>query len=217
MINKKILLVDDCGLTLNSTKRIIRNHGSFEVITTDSPLYAIRLLRTQTIDLVVSDMRIPETHRLHEIQGFELLSIIKTDFPKIKTLFYTIDGSEYAIVNAFEMGCCDGYVIKGRKGSEMLLKAIDSIFEKGIFINDYISSILKKKESQKKIFENLTEEEMEIIKLLSSGLSDKEIVTEMQISISLFEKRMLKMFEKFNVRNKAQMICYVIENNLLEL
>lgn len=118
---KVILFVDDEVQILKSLKRLFRGSG-YEVYFADSGAMAIDILTNNRVDLVVTDIRMPE------MDGFELLKHIKEDYPL--TLRVALSGftDNRKIFDALENNLAKLYMFKPWDNSE-LLATIDKIFE----------------------------------------------------------------------------------------
>ncbi len=118
---KKILFVDDEVQILKSLKRLFRGSG-YEVFFADSGKLAIEVLEQGPIDLVVTDIRMPE------MDGFELLKYIKEHYPL--TLRVALSGftDNRKIFSALENNLAKLYMFKPWENAEFL-STIDKIFE----------------------------------------------------------------------------------------
>ena len=75
--NKTILVVDDESSLLNLTNDILSSHG-FNVFCTESAKEALNILQNETIDILISDVIMPE------MNGYQLAAIVKEKYPEIK-------------------------------------------------------------------------------------------------------------------------------------
>lgn len=118
---KVILFVDDEVQILKSLKRLFRSSG-YEVYFADSGAMALNILMDHRVDLVVTDIRMPE------MDGFELLKHVKKDYPL--TLRVALSGftDNRKIFSALENNLAKLYMFKPWDNSE-LLATIDKIFE----------------------------------------------------------------------------------------
>jgi DNA-binding NtrC family response regulator len=85
---KKVLIVDDEEtLTWSMAKSLSKDKDKYEVIVANNGKEALNLLKTNRIDLVISDIRMPD------INGLDLLVKIKKEFPETKVIIMTAYGS----------------------------------------------------------------------------------------------------------------------------
>jgi HD-like signal output (HDOD) protein len=125
---KSILFVDDEIQILKALKRLFHN-SAYEVLFAESGVEALELFETRTIDLVVTDIRMPE------MDGFELLRRIKIKSPL--TLRVTLSGytDSKNILKALEDNLAKLYVFKPWDNQE-LITTIDRLFEVQALLNN---------------------------------------------------------------------------------
>lgn len=101
---KKILVIDDDELFLETLERLLASHG-FQVSTARSGMEAIELVRRDCFDLIISDVRMPE------MDGIETLKKIKEQDPRSRSIVMTGYASDTAAIQALKLGA-DDYINK---------------------------------------------------------------------------------------------------------
>jgi DNA-binding response OmpR family regulator len=125
---KKVLIVDDEeDLTWSISKNLSRDKEKFDIICVNSGREALQVLAQTDVDLVVSDIRMPE------ISGLELLLEIKEKYSHIKVIIMTAYGTPDYEKVAFERGCIY-YLEKPFEISHLRDVIIDSLTEKKGFV-----------------------------------------------------------------------------------
>ena len=109
----KVLIIDDEPELRNLIKRILELE-EFSVLTASSSTEALYLLSKNEIDIVVSDVRLPDK------SGLELLPIIKKQFPLIEVIILTAYGRIEDGVKAIKEGAFD-YIVKGDEDNKLTL------------------------------------------------------------------------------------------------
>ncbi|MFQ5978361.1 MAG: two-component system response regulator [Candidatus Heimdallarchaeota archaeon] len=94
----RILLVDDDKDLLLAFKKFLFKEGTFELISTTSPLEALRLLKERQFDVIVSDWPMPE------INGFELFKRIRSENNTIPFILFTCKPREEVALEALNSG-----------------------------------------------------------------------------------------------------------------
>lgn len=112
-MKKSILFVDDEKPILRSLSRLFFQ-TDYEVFTAESVEYALKILKSTKIDLVVSDMRMPG------MQGNEFLEIVKEKYPHIERLILSGYADEQLVIDALENNLASTYMFKPWVNSEML-------------------------------------------------------------------------------------------------
>lgn len=108
-----ILIVDDEEMMRNLLEKILGREG-YKIKTAEDGVAALDVLRSEKIDIVISDMKMPR------MNGFELLKIVKKEFPQIGVIIMTAYGDTYTVKDALLLGA-DEYITKPFKSYEIAL------------------------------------------------------------------------------------------------
>ena len=108
-----ILVVDDESMMRNLLKKILSRDG-YQVVLAESGDDALNTLATEKIDLVISDLKMPG------LDGFELLKVVKEEYPDIAIIMMTAYGDTYTVKDALLLGA-DEYITKPFKSFEISL------------------------------------------------------------------------------------------------
>lgn len=122
MINKHLLLVDDVASMRNMTKAILRNAGFTNLYEAQDGVVAIKLMKTQQMDLIICDWIMPN------MNGLELFKESKTD-KKLKDIpFLMLTGSSdvQKVQEAIAAGVTD-YIIKPYQPNVFLTKIFSKL------------------------------------------------------------------------------------------
>ena len=123
--------------------------------------------------------------------------------------------TEKAIIEMLKAGA-GGYLLKESKPSDLLI-AIQTIKEKGFYINDLVSGRLMaslKKDPVKPIF---SEKELNFLQFCSTELTYKEIATQMGVSHRTVDNYRESLFPKLNVKSRTGLLVYGIKNGLIKI
>ena len=112
MRQNKVLIIDDEPELRNLIRRLLELEG-FSVLTAGTSAEALEILHKNEIDIVVSDVRLPDK------SGLELLPIIKKQFPSIENIILTAYGRIEDGVNAIKDGAFD-YIVKGDEDNKLI-------------------------------------------------------------------------------------------------
>lgn len=149
----------------------------------------------------------------------EATKLIKAQFSHIKILVLSMHNEKGVIQNVVDAGA-DGYLLKNTNQNE-LISAIKKICEgEKFFSSDVTMTLLSKggvsdSNEDKEIVESLTEREIEILKLISEGLSNKEIGDQLFISHRTVDTHRTNLMKKLNVHNIAGLIRFALKNKLV--
>jgi HD-like signal output (HDOD) protein/CheY-like chemotaxis protein len=136
---KKILLVDDELHILKALGRVFMD-TDYEILTAESGDEALQMLATNSVDLIMSDMRMPR------MDGYELLVRVKKDYPDIIRIILSGYTDEKIVLKALQNSVAILYVVKPWDNSK-LIKMLEQVFEtKEILISANLLSIINKTE-----------------------------------------------------------------------
>ena len=213
----KIILVDDHQMFRDGVKSILHDEQNMELVGevgNGSDLY--RLLESVKPDMVVTDISMPD------ISGIEIAKYISENFPDIKILILSMHVREDFIIKAIEAGA-NGYLPKDTSMNE-LLEAINTIskgdnyFNRGIsdtILKAFINQSRPQKEAAKK--DSLTGRELEIIRNVVDGLTNRQIAEKLCISIRTVDSHKNNIMHKLNLKSSVELVKYAIKNRLADL
>jgi len=210
----KILIADDHQIVTDGLKNILKDVEGIRVVATAANgAEAYDICNTLSINIVLMDIDMPK------LTGIEATKLIKRDFGHIKILVLSMHNEKGVIQNVVEAGA-DGYLLKNTNQNE-LIEAIKKICEgEKFFSSDVTMTLLSKGAAtetteDKELVESLTEREIEILRLISEGLSNKEIGDQLFISHRTVDTHRTNLMKKLNVHNIAGLIRFALKNKLV--
>ena len=153
-------------------------------------------------DVVLMDVNLPGK------SGIECVARLKESLPKTQVIMLTVYRNQELIFKALQAGAC-GYLLK-RCSPEELLKAITEVRTGGAPMTPEIARMLvevyQRKPPGPTPTEELTAREMEILALLSEGLSNKEIADRLSVSYDTVRAHLHHIYEKLHVRGRTEAV-----------
>jgi len=206
----KILIADDDELIRESLKIILNMDENFSVVATASNgLEAVKACLKADIDVALLDVRMPV------MNGVEALKEIVSKCSTKTLILTTFDEDEY-IKDALKHGAM-GYLLKNNS-PDKIKNAIYTVVNGNIVLQDTIINkiISHDKENQVNFTENnkFTEREKEIIKLISEGLSNKEIALNLYISEGTVKNYISSVLDKTCLNHRTQIAIYYLKGLL---
>lgn len=197
----KLIIVDDNILIRESLKIIIDIDKDIEVVKTlENGKECIDFLLQNEVDVVLLDMRMPI------MNGEEVLAEISNRNIYVKVLILTTFDEENLISSAIKYKT-NGYLLKSSK-PDKIISAIKSVYlGNGVFEADIVSKLLVGKEdncSNKMDKYGLTQRELDIVKLISDGLSNKEISCELFLSEGTVKNHITSILSKMDLKYRTQ-------------
>jgi len=214
MKKHKIVLADDHVLLRRGLKKIIDGEANMHVVgEANDGLELISLLKTQSADLILLDISMPN------LRGIEAIEAIKHINSKVKILILTMHSSKEFLYSAVQAGC-DGYILKEDSDIE-LLTAIEKCLQGEFYISSalaesYVPEELIQIRSGDKIHDkHLTNREKQVITLVAEGNKSKEIAELLRISIRTVEHHRANIMRKIDTKNTAEMIMYAVQHGFI--
>jgi DNA-binding NarL/FixJ family response regulator len=208
----EILIADDHPIIREGLKQILKISPDIvikgEASNGDEVL---KLLRNNKYDLILLDLSLPKKN------GIEVLKEIRKKLPKLPILILSIHSDEHFIIEALRSGA-SGYITKDSIPEELIL-AIKNVYNGQTYINQKVAEKLinKIKFNKGQLPHNiLSPREYQVMIKIGQGKSLKEISEELSLSVKTISTYRTRILEKMDLKNNAQIIKYVIENNLLD-
>lgn len=204
----KILLVDDHRILLDGLKFLIQNlEGISEVQTAHRVEDALVLLQSEPVDLIVSDISIPE------MGGIAFAQKVKKQYPQTKIIFLSMHEEPYRVKEALSIGV-EGYVLK-KSAHEELVKALREVCNGGMYFSLEIQKILIQRMRFPEDERILTDREKEVLTLIFEEFSNKEIGEKLHISERTVETHRKNIYQKTKTNTLVGLLKFAIENNLI--
>ncbi len=216
MANIQIAIVDDHEIVRDGIKILLEDEPGFEIVgEAKNGKEAVELCEENEIDLAIMDITMPE------MDGIKATKIIKENHPDVKILALTMLSEDQHIRKMIKAGA-SGYILKS-SGKEELIKAINSIVNgQHYFSDDATQSILKElvNPAVTKISDpediNISDRELEILKLIVNEYTNQEIADELYISVRTVDAHRRNLLQKTGAKNTAGLVKYAIKNQLFE-
>lgn len=210
-----IALADDHNMFRKSLKLLLAQEEGLEIaIEADSGHSLLQQLAGNAIDLVILDLQMPE------LNGIETSQKILDQFPETKILVLTFLQDKNTIAQLVQLGV-SGFLTKCANPEE-LLYAINQIKEGGYYYQQSLrDTILNIKKSMAPVHHKnqmnnyaISERELEIIKLSSIELNNKEIAQKLFLSPRTIERHKENLRVRLNCKNFVGVIIYALTHNL---
>lgn len=212
---KRIVLAEDHRLLREGLKALLLTEKNLQVVDeAENGLEAVKCVEKHNPDLILLDLSMPK------VSGISVIKELKSRFPKVKILALTIHESDQYVLEAFESGA-DGYCLKDASRDELLL-AIESVLSGKIYISPGISENVmegylegKKTLKGSTAWDNITQREKDVLKLIGEGHRNKEIASVLNISVKTVEKHRANIMKKLDLHNVSALTAYAIEKKLV--
>jgi len=213
MINKiTIAIADDHKIIRDGLKALLSNISDFEIIAfAEDGEQLLRIFEESIPDVVLIDIAMPK------INGLEALKTLSSSNPNIKAIILSMHDDADYIMKAIQNGA-KGYLLKNTDEKELEL-AIRTVADGGKFFNSLVSNIVIENLSHSSLKMsseiNVTQRELEVLKLVAKGFSNKLIADQLLISSRTVETHRLNLLRKLHVSNTAELIKKASDSKLI--
>lgn len=209
----RVLLADDHSLVRAGLRRIVEESGDMEVVAEASDgREAIRKTRDTEPDVAVIDISMPE------LDGLEVIAQLRICYPKLPVLVLTMHEEHQYVIRAIEAGAM-GYITK-QSAPEQLLKAIRKVYDGFRFITEEAAESLALRVAKgnhgRSILDSLSMRELQVLRRLALGHTNREIASAYSISIKTVDTYRFRLLKKLNLRNNAELSRFATQNRLIE-
>lgn len=208
----KIAIVDDHQIVIDGLKALLSKNDKFRVTLSSTKAKDMLLqIENAEVDILITDIMMPE------MDGMELAREVNKSFPQIKIIALSMNG-QAADVNQMimESNIC-GYMLKNI-GQKELLMALQKISSGSVYFSKEIldEMLLAQDRNTKEVTSNLTQREIEIIRLIEKEYNNKEIAGSLFISERTVETHRKNIFRKVKASSLLGLVKYAYEHNLIE-
>jgi len=213
----RVLIVDDHTLVRDGIRSLLALVKDVEVVgEASNGKEAVEEVKELAPDVVLMDLSMPI------MSGLEATRRIRKEFPGTKVLALTqYDDSEY-VIPVIEAGAC-GFVTKMGAFSE-LASAIQAAYRGEAFLSSTAALALVEERQQKTgvdadkdLYQQLTDREREVLKLVVEGHTAREIADMLVVSPKTVEWYKTSLMNKLNIHNKTDLIKYAIRKRIITL
>jgi DNA-binding NarL/FixJ family response regulator len=207
----RIVLAEDKTLMRKSLIALLNDYSRFEIVgEASNGKELIELLKKTDTDIVLLDIEMPV------MNGTEALKIIRLRFPEMKVVMLSAHNDLYYVKDSLSNGA-RGYLPKDCLPEE-LINALESIQDKGFYLEDQISKDLLHesvygRSTISKIV--LSSREAEVLKELCSGHTEKEVGIKLNISPHTVHFHKMNIYSKTKSHNLAGIIKFAHDNGLI--
>lgn len=204
------MIADDHQMFVDGVKAILSQIENLEVIGEANDGEALlKLIAVNPPDVVLMDMNMPE------LNGLETTKIMVERYPSVKVIMLTMHDSSDYIQRLIKAGA-NGYVLKNT-GKEELKLAIETVHAGDSYYSKEVTQRImdamnRKKEVQTNVMNvELTEREMDVLKLIAAELTTNEIADKLCISSHTVETHRKNLISKLQVRNSMGLVKYAMQ------
>ncbi len=214
----RVLIADDHAILRDGIRSLLERQPDILVVgEACDGREALAQAQTLLPDIVLMDLAMPG------MDGLEATHRLRQVLPDIKVLILTQHDNREYIAPALQAGAV-GYVLK-RSGGREVVNAIRQVYEQGAFVAPEVAQQLVHTALSESVeganppleaAPHLTDRELQVLRLVVEGLSNKEIARTLIISPKTASVHRTNIMSKLGVRNSVDLVRYVMQHHLLE-
>jgi DNA-binding NarL/FixJ family response regulator len=210
MAELRIFLADDHAVVREGLRSLV-NGAPGMVVCGDAAdgLAACEQIERLLPDVAVMDVSMPV------LGGAEATARLKRSCPQVKVLALTVHEDRGYLHRLLEAGAC-GYVLK-RAAAEELIHAIRAVAAGGTYLDPAIAGKVVGGFVRPRPAEGgeLSEREIEVVRLTAAGHSNKEIAAQLELSVKTVESYKARSLEKLGLHSRADLVRYALQRGWL--
>ena len=206
----RVLIADDHPLLRAGLRRLLDADSDIETVgEAANGAEALQLTGELQPDVVLLDISMPGE------DGIATTRTLKSRFPGVLVLFLTMHEEEGMLHEALRAGG-DGYVIKRADGPE-ILRAIHAVRNGGLYIHASMTRGLVQPSPARRAAteEALTQREIDVLRLLARGNTNRQIAELLNLSIRTVESHRANLMGKLELTSRVELVTYAEEHGLL--
>lgn len=215
----RVMICDDHALFRRGLIMVLEAEDDIEVVgEAEDGRDAVELVADIVPDVVLMDVRMPE------IDGIEAARLISDEAPSAKILMLTVSDEESDLYEAIKAGAT-GYLLK-EISIEEVASAVRAVVSGQSLISPSMASKLlteftnlaKRADERTSVpTPRLTERELEVLRLVAQGMSNREIAGELYISENTVKNHVRNILEKLHLHTRMEAVMYAVREKLLDI
>jgi DNA-binding NarL/FixJ family response regulator len=225
-----ILIVDDHTLFRTGIRRMLEAEPDMRVVgEAASGREALEQARALMPDVILMDIKMPDPATLprggpsgsgQALDGIQATRILHREMPHVGILFCTVFEDDEFVFAGLQAGG-RGYILKDDH-PETMLRAIRAVAHGESLLGPAIAQKVMRQFAalpgrQTPLVDHLTPRELEVLKLIGGGLTNRQIAQELTLSEKTVRNHINNIFSKLHVHDRSQALLYAIREGLVEV
>jgi two-component system, NarL family, response regulator LiaR len=210
-----VLLVDDHDLFRTGLRNLLEEQGVRVVAEASTGREALRQVRELAPEVVLMDLNMPG------MSGVEATREIASVAPLTRVVVLTISDRDRDIVDAILAGAC-GYLLKDASIHDLLRGISAAAVGESLISPQIASKVLRElraaqpvPEAADRLRNELTERELEVLRLIANGKDNAQIAAELHISAKTVKNHISNILMKLQIQNRIQAAVYAVRSGIV--
>jgi DNA-binding NarL/FixJ family response regulator len=211
----RVLVVDDHDLFRTGLRNLLEDEGVVVVGEASGGAEAVRIVRELAPDVVVMDLNMPG------ITGVEATRQISSVAPLTRVVVLTISDQDGDVMDAILAGAC-GYLLKDSSIQDLIQGIRSAAVGEALISPSIAAKVLRRirstsshAEIEKAIRAELSDREIEVLKLIANGKDNAQIAAELHISPKTVKNHISNILMKLQIGNRIQAAVYAVRSGIV--
>lgn len=207
----RVLLVDDHNVVRSGLATFLRAYEDLELVgEAKNGLEAVRFCRDRKPDVILMDLMMPE------MDGITATRTILEGCPEIKIIAMTSFEDEALVQGVLAAGAIS-YLLKNVTSDELAKAIRDAVSGRSTLAPEAARVLVQATRAPKQPWLELTEREMEVLRLVVQGQSNQQIADGMFITVATVKAHISSILSKLQVASRAEAIAFAIKHRIVSL
>lgn len=192
----RVIIIDDHPLMRNGIKQLLALQKVFDVVgDAGSGSDGINLALQSSPDLIILDLN------MKGLSGLDTLKGLRAECVDARIVVLTVSDAKNDIFTLIDAGA-DGYLLKDTE-PDILIEQLKRIAQGEVILSESIKNLLIEGRPEDEPIKSLTDREMDVLRLIATGLSNKQIATKLFISEETVKVHIRNLLRKLNVHSRV--------------
>ncbi|HEX9371114.1 MAG TPA: response regulator transcription factor [Roseiflexaceae bacterium] len=206
----RVVVVDDHPVVRHGLTAILRYEQDIEVVGDAADgAEAVRVILEQRPDVVLLDLRLPK------LSGIEVMRQVRAQAPEVRFLVLTTYDTDEYIGPALAVGA-QGYLLKDATPDE-LARGVRSLVQGRAALEPGVAARVLERMAEGERGEDLSARELEVLRLLVAGASNKTIAARLTLSENTVKSHISHIFGKLGVQSRAEAVAVALQRGMVPL
>lgn len=212
----KVMLVDDHPLFIDGLRNLLSAHGIDVLGTANDGLEAVDKALALRPEVILMDIRMPK------LNGLDAMRLIKSKLPNVKVVMLTMSADDNDLFEAIKNGAC-GYLLKSQETEEFFSLLWELARGEAPLSPGLAMRILHEFGRQSEVAEAIAKEnavlsprEIQVLTLVSQGLTYKEVGAKLFLAERTIKYHMSEILARLHAANRAEVVEYARREGLIK-
>ncbi len=210
-----VLIADDHALFRKGVRKMLEAEEDMKVVgEAANGAEAVSLARKLMPDVILMDITMPE------LDGIEATRALHREMPHVGVVFVTMFEDDASVIRGLQAGG-RGYILKD-SAPESMLRAVRAVASGESLLGPRVAEKVMRQfaaldKGQSALVDDLTPRELEVLKEIADGRSNKEIAVKLSLSEKTVKNHINNIFSKLHLFDRTQAMLYAIRKGIVKI